>query len=272
MSSTTQITNTILKSPKISFEVKVDDYRYVKATKKINAGELLLIEHCYSCSKENVSHMIKVVQLSSELFNNLYPRTIEWDESICYNSPDEIMNLCQEKCQKNCFGRNNKIILGLDISKFNHSTSPNCDVKEQVFTLELEVDCSLMYVYSNKNIDVDEEITMWYGNGYFQEKIEITPEFEFKCNLIIEVAKQYMRKEIFKTIAFNHVCMHYGVHNVKNDLIIFEPRFMRYLADKVEKEFNKENWIQWVIEKWSNFTSHIDTITAVEVSVNIIIL
>ena len=45
-------TYTIFKNRKISFEVKEDDYRFVKATEDINEDELLLVEHVITSDNE----------------------------------------------------------------------------------------------------------------------------------------------------------------------------------------------------------------------------
>jgi hypothetical protein len=185
---TTQITNTILKSKKMSFETKDGDYKYVKAIKNIMRGELLLIEHCYST--ENNYMLSSVILHSPELFNNLHPRKMAWNENFIGKTTNELSELCLEKAQKNSFGHNGLFIIGQDISNFNHSNTPNACVKYQNCRVTDTMFVSLLFAYSVCDINIDEEITIWYSCGYINEyfgeniKENYKPSFELENNYI----------------------------------------------------------------------------------------
>jgi hypothetical protein len=252
MTETTQLTNTIFKSKKISFETNDDDYRFVKTLKNIKKGELLLIEHCYNTDKFEI--IPKAIQNSPELFNNLYPRKMSWNESFVTNPTSEISDICIEKAEKNSFGGNGHFSVGLDISKFNHSNKPNSRVEYcGARVIDEEVYCRVLYVYSTRDINIDEEITIWYSNGYIQtyfgENIdqEYEHSFELEKVYIEKILTQYLSKEISRTILFNHLCIYYGLY-LTNDMICHTKRFLEYFTKKFKKEYNNQNIIQWLTE------------------------
>lgn len=242
----TQIINTIYKSKKISVETKNDDYRYVKTLEEIRKGEVILIEHCYSTN--NINRISHVIQNSPELFNNLYPRKVNWDESIIGNPTNEIFELCHEKAQKNMFGTNNIYAIGLDISNFNHSTTPNATVKYCRFKINKKLYCFIQYIYSHDIINKNEEITISYGNEYFGDNINNEPiEFKLKDNYIEKIVEQYLKKDICKNIMFNHMCISYGIYFVK-DIICPTDRFIKYYTNTFGKIFNMENTLEWIMQ------------------------
>jgi len=242
----TQITNTIYKSKKISFETKNDDYRYVNTLEEIRQGELILIEHCYSTNKnERLAH---VIQNSPKLFNNLYPRKINWDESMIQNITDDVSKLCCEKTQKNAFGINEMFTIGLDISKFNHSITPNATVKYNDFKIRKDISCFIIYIYSHDTIKINEEITISYGNAYFGDNIKNEPaEFKLDGNYIKKIVEQYLKKDICKNIIFNHICISYGIYFI-NDMICPTKRFFEYFTNNFREECNLENIKNWIIK------------------------
>lgn len=252
MDETTKITNTLFKSNKISFETKDDDYRFVKSTQNIKKGEILLIEHCYTTDKCDM--LSTVISKSPELFNNLYPRKMSWNEEQIINEEmdENTEELCYEKAQKNAFGDNGLFYIGLDISNFNHSDMPNACVSYSNFSYGKDTEdcCNLLYIYSNRNITNDEEITIWYNVAYFDKKSveKYKPPFKLDNRYIENIHIQYMKKDICKNIMFNHMCNYYGLYLV-NDMICPTKRFLEYFKNNVKKECNQQNIIYWMVEQ-----------------------
>jgi hypothetical protein len=250
-----KITNTVFKSPKISFEVKGDDYRFVKSTRNIRKGELLLIEHCFCTENNAILHT--VIKSYSELFNNLYPRKLVWSENIAESKSKEIDDLCSEKGQKNCFGADDGYsTIGVDISNFNHSNTPNAVTKNQKydFVSDKVPSCNLTYVYSQNDIGADTEITIYYSNEYinkhFGENIteEYKPSFELEKHYIKNIGIQYIKKDICKNILFHHCCINYGIYFISSELYLMTPRFIEFFTKKIKKEPITENIMQWCFD------------------------
>ncbi len=122
------ITHTIFKNPKISFTTR-DDYRAVYCDKYIRDGEFILIEHCFRAEKNSsveVSAAVTMLQRNEELFNGLFPRKIPWDKDfITKPVGSEIVVSLDKKLAYNSFGDSEHIVIGKDISNFNHSADPN---------------------------------------------------------------------------------------------------------------------------------------------------
>jgi len=239
--SANDMTYTIFKSNKISFETREYDYRYINSKQKINAGDLLLIEHCYV--SKDIKMIFALIKYNAELFDNLYPRTKKWEESIIYDNSESIDNLVCEKAQKNIFG-GEYYTLNLDISKFNHSSAPNAIVKYLNIDNDSGVPIYISYITAIKPIDIGEEITIWYGNSYFRENTDIDLNFNIDSNLINNIASQYLKKNKCKQITFNHLRAEYGLY-YHNDLPITSKRLLDYFKNILKKECSVENINEW---------------------------
>lgn len=252
MQDNSQITNTIYKSKKISFETNNDDNRYVKTLEEIKQGELILIEHCYSTNNYNI--LANVIQNSPELFNNLYPRKINWDNSILDNPTDEIVNLCCEKALKNAFKINELFIIGLDISKFNNSSiTPNATVKYHTYKIKPDLYCCILYVYSHNIININEEVTISYSNSYFGDNIKNeSAKYKLENNYIKKIVEQYLKKDICINIIFNHLCISLGLYFIK-DIICPTKRFFEYLTNTFYVKCNSENIKEYIKKMKINF-------------------
>ena len=246
-----QTTNTILKK-NITFETKDDDYRFVKSTQRIKQGEVILIEHCPSVDDLNM--LPNIILNSPELFDNLYPRKISWNESFIQEATNEISELCDEKVKKNSFGFDGRFYIGLDISNFNHSNTPNASVNFIDITNITEdpaMRCALLYVYAHRDINIDEEITIWYSSGYIKEYFtdenieEYIPTFKLESNYINIIGMQYMEKEICKNIMVKHLCMYEGLY-IYHDMVCPTKRFGEYFVKNVKKECNIQNIQDWL--------------------------
>ena len=216
--------NTILKSNKISVEIRDNDYRYIRATAPIKKGELLLIEHCYLST--TLYEQVDCVKHSSTLFNNLYPRTKMWDEKLI--DTKEHLNLAAEKVQKNVFNINdNNYLIGFELSNFNHSTKPNAYVK---FSSNISLSLGFVYVITNQDIDMGGEITISYGNGYFGENAEVIDYSNVITSadiLFRKIIIQYVQKPICLDMIVKHRSMLCGLYyNLEDDVIITTERFL----------------------------------------------
>src|SRR5688572_3973375 len=123
-------TNTIYISPKL--KVDTDSHnRKIIAIDDINYGELLLCEHVVN--NQNMKHLI---YFNEDLFNNLYPRTMKWNEEDCFeNKKQEYMDIAYEKKICNIFGLNNKYYLAETISNINHNCSPNSFIRPMTLNI-----------------------------------------------------------------------------------------------------------------------------------------
>lgn len=248
---TTKLTHTIFKSEKISFETNDEDYRYVKANQIINKGELIIIEHCYGT--QNSLDIIKLIKNSPNFFNSLYPRKIEWNEKIAIEcGSDEIIELCYLKTKKNTFSIDNYKYIGYDISRFNHSNLSNTNISNINCDIGLEVECPIFYMYANRDININEEITINYGSEYFKNNNEFeynkinneNSTYKIDIKEIVDYAYKYLQEDICKEILFNHTCALYGLYFI-NDMICPTKEFIDSLTEQ-EIENNQENIINWI--------------------------
>ena len=250
---TTKLSHTVFKSEKISFEINNDDYRYVKANQIIKKDELIIIEHCYGT--QNSIDIIRLIKNSPDFFNSLYPRKIKWDENIAIKiGSNEIIDLCYFKAIKNSFYMDDYIYIGSDISRFNHSNISNLNVSHLNCDIGLEIQCPLFYIYASRDISINEEITINYGNEYFKHNDEIqyfeiendnfTHNNKRDIKDIVDYAYKYLQEDICKEILFNHTCALYGLYFI-NDMICPTKEFIDYLTEQ-KIEYNQENLINWI--------------------------
>jgi hypothetical protein len=216
-------TNTIFKNRKILFEVKDNNYKYVKANEDINEDELLLVEHVITSNNETI--LKTHIKYDNNLLKNLYPRN---DNDIIIDEDDVLNKICCEKLQKNAFGDNDVILLGKDISNFNHSITPNtryCFIK--ICNDMIEVEIRILYLYSIENIKKNTEVFINYGKKYFNDVIEPVYDKDRKVHLVKSIIEKYVKKDIFKNIVFIHICSFYGIYYNNNNDIIITPRFLK---------------------------------------------
>lgn len=239
----TNVTNTILKSPKCKFNI-TNDYKSVIATKNIISGDILLIEHCQYSDNQVV--LMTSLRFQEELFNELYPRKTKWIENYATNTSDEIQELINNKIQHNCFGDKNEITIGNDISWFNHNNEYNAYVHSLKLSLhKFPTDTVILSVVATKNIYPGEEIFIKYNDEITFENNTInlnnticTLENDLNKhynenerdhrNTIIVIVKEYTKKEKFSIITGNQIANHYGLY-MSNDLVSPTPRFIEYI-------------------------------------------
>jgi len=242
-------THAVFQSGKFLVATKANDYRYVHAKNPIKKGELLLAEHCY------VSKDIKVIQhivlASAELFDNLYPRKEKWTEQLlsAEGRTQDVWNLVLEKAQKNVFGiKESRFVVGLIISNFNHSTNPNASVKFTNYDIDETVSVFIPYVVADRNINIDEEITISYGKSYFGDD---APEFDnslviTQADILVDrINRQYMRKQICLEMVVKHVSLFYGLYVLNHDLVCHTTRFI----ETFNMQPTLENVYKWMHEQ-----------------------
>ena len=247
MASSSQSVHTFYKSHKTSFETTDADYKYVKAVKSISEGDILLFEHAL-CST-NINDISEGIRYSPELFNSLYPRTMEWSETMFTEtqSSNQLPDILSEKVQKNCFSKNNTYYIGKDVTKFNHLEKPNALCRFiDIIDLGLPTNVAIMYIIAIKDIPVDEEILIWYGNAYFNENHEEveydTTKYQTKIESFIP---QYIKKPIFESVTFNHLCAYYGLY-IANDTLYPTEKFFKYYEKEYKQKPNAENVKEWL--------------------------
>lgn len=173
---------------------------------------------------------------------------MKWEESMITNNSQDLLDLCSQKTQKNSFKghREDDYTIGLDISRFNHSPTPNVTAKSMDFIIDRDINCSIMYVYANDNINIGEELNIWYGNAYFGEKTtEIEDDIEIDEGYIQRIVVQYYYKEISRKVIFAQVCANYGIY-LFNDAICQTPRFIKYFTETFNKDCTQYNIIKWL--------------------------
>jgi hypothetical protein len=134
-------------------------YKLVRATRDINHGELLIIEHVY-CNKPKLCSM--VIEHNEYLFNKYHPRRIPW-MSVTKN----INEMVDEKIQHNAFAINNKCVISDLVTNINHSCTPNCGIYTNVNvihqTRQSSNDIIFLEIYAIDIIKNGCEITIAYN-------------------------------------------------------------------------------------------------------------
>ena len=236
------------------FERGPDDYRLVKCTATIQSGTLLLMEHCYVTS--DIYRIANVIKYSSALFDNLYPRGSRvWNESSLNDA--ELEELCVEKAQKNMFGIGSNYVLGLEVSVFNHSSSPNAMVWDFSVDVQLEVPVLVMSMIAIRDMEVDDEVTIWYGSGYFGETEDVVqePPSARIRDSIAAIVRQYLTEQMWKDIALDHICVFYGLYVINEEVNCVTPRFVEYFEAEFQKEFRSMHVFEWIDHVRSKLSS-----------------
>jgi len=250
--TTYSATHTVLKSHKIAFQTQIDkDYRFVQCVKDIRKGEILLIEHCCIDNMDRI--LLKgMVRYDEELYNSLYPRTTLWDESTIYSEPlsEDIHDILSLKVVKNCFGEENTCILGNDISRFNHSSTPNATVFRQLVELTLnneKIKIAFLYVIAVKDIKVNEELYIKYNNTikFNTEESSTITDFEHMRIDTMPIIDQYMKKSKFAEVATIQYCMYKGLYLSQNQ-ITTTVRFNDYIQSEYNVIPTEDIITQWV--------------------------
>jgi len=233
--------HTIYKNGRISFEIDDKDYRFVKATKDIKKGEIILIEQVlYSDDYEtNTQNNVVMNTLYNEdLFNSLYPRNYKYNlENILNgNDKDKLIECLASKIQKNMFKINELgktiMILGYDYTRFNHSKDPNINFHHfRIEIPKIDILIYIFYMVAFKDIKENEELTINYGNNYFDEDIDLDFYEKdklnmscFKSNKLFMISKinNYLDSDICKDVILSHI--------FSNDGLFYNQSQKRYIT------------------------------------------
>ena len=140
------------------------------------------------------------------------------------------------------------MLLGKDISNFNHSITPNARYSFiEIIDDMIEVKITILYVYSIEKTKKNKEVFINYGKAYFNDTIEPVYDKNEKVHLVKSIIEKYVKKDIFFNIVFNHICSYYGIYYNDNNDIIITPRFLKtfknvdcydFINNKVLSVFN----------------------------------
>lgn len=204
-------TSTFFESDYVNFVTDtITKTRSVVAKKNIKKGDLIISEHVYKGSSQELCNM---VQKNSYFFNSLYPRKLEWNVE---NSPEQ-SDLGQDKVTFNSFMidydlEKQSLCLGDKISFFNHHC--DCNAYAIISTIETRIcDIVIMSVVAIKDIKSNEEIFINYGSKHGH-----TDTFDYKCECGVkeenmrdkirreqsEMAYKIVRKEKFERCLQNY--------------------------------------------------------------------
>lgn len=267
-------THTIFKSNKINFYYDVEnDNRKIIASKDIFKGDLLILEHGISDIIDgSINRTALNILYNEDFYKELYPRNYKYDlNNIINNITDDEINYTDainNKISKNVFrhpidNEKSLFILFRDIVKFNHSTNPNANhsyIKIQIPNIDIPV--LIYFIVCSRDILKDEEITINYGNGYFNENIDLK-DYENKnqdyfiknSNKIKKLIFNYLNSNDFKDVIYNHHLYSNGLV-YSNNKYIGMPTFYKLLKGDENAEINiKEmnDWINTEIIKLSHY-------------------
>ena len=235
-------TSNVFTSDKVSFELLEMNNRGVRCRLPIDAGEILVQEHCFA-SREPDS-LANVVMYSPQLFDQLFPRG-----AATWNIDDDLSELATEKAQKNMFSWNDYFILGCSVCLWNHSPTPNAQPWVTTVETELDVPILICAILAVRPIAVGEEITIWYGNAYFAED-RATPTFDPPSNDIQQALKRRVRSYLsdwhWKTVTFQHICIFHGMYIPNHDILCPTPRFITFFEETFHIEFSLEQFHRFV--------------------------
>jgi hypothetical protein len=195
-----------------------------------------------------------VVKHNSDLYNNLKPIKDTWSDNNLHNTSAELIQHLADKVESNASktidNETKYYVLGKEINYFNNSKTPNAILKYSNDS-EFNVPIIMQYIVSDRKIEKDEEITVWYGNEPSQEGIEYksneeTYKAKFK-DCVRNLYEEYITTDTFKKVLLSHICIGYGLYLV-NDILCPTARFMEYL-NKMKIKNNMDNIKKWLNKK-----------------------
>lgn len=245
-----KITNTVYKNSKCSFYRRSSGYKYVTASSDIKKGELILLEHCFYCMKDEAESMVNMLRFNRDFYNELCPRTSEWnDRCITTTEYDELL---LTKMEDNCFIDGNYVIIGKDISWFNHSKNANSYVRCEHINFSTFSSIA-MSVIAGRNIYAGSELCVSYGKDVtfaIKEPKQITNKMEkFVMDdrdgeLARSILKQYKSKQICRDIIKNHVCLNQGFYRL-GKLVAPTEKFSKFI-ENLHGAYTEENVDTWL--------------------------
>jgi len=265
-------TYTVFKSPAIVFDVQEDkDYRLVKCRSAIAAGTILLVEHTFRDNFDS-RNLKAVLRYSEGLFNALYPRISPWSEHLMLAEPfdNEMAELVQAKIMYNGFGNEsaNVMVVGKDISSFNHSPTPNAKVFRQNMTLPAvenggePVKVAFSSVVAIKNIRAGEEIFIKYndvvkfglGVKSVSDGVDFTGD-DLAVKNILDIIRKYMDGDTFPQVMSVQYAASVGLY-LPNGIVIKSQRFLDFIKRVYDKHVDGAFITKWLTSIYTAFTKY----------------
>jgi hypothetical protein len=149
--------------------------------------------------------------------------------------------------------------------------------------VQLEVPVLIMSIIAIRDMEVDDEVTIWYGSGYFGETKDVVlePPSARIRDSIAAIVHQYLTEQMCKTgelphpagaraiscktgelphpagaraiswkdIALDHICVFYGLYVINEKVNCVTPRFVEYFEAEFQKEFRSMHVFEWIDQK-----------------------
>lgn len=157
--------------------INLNNYYSIKSINSIPSNTLLLLEHSLS-SLTSINNIINIVNQNKDLYSFLCPREIN------YNNKNN--NISINKVTSNIFQYNQLYILNKYISCLNHSCLCNCLILYTIINNNLNIPIVFMSVYSIRDINKDEELTIMYGVNIGHDENNKYHHFSCNCGLTKE--------------------------------------------------------------------------------------
>jgi hypothetical protein len=269
-----KITSTVFDHRALSFVTEIvhdesdnrviGDVRSVRARCKIPKWEVLLVEHCmYRVLSNPIDTLDRAVRYTPELYNSLFPRNYDWNDSIpnpkeC--SVEENENI-KQKIICNVFQEGGVLILGKKITWFNHSDKPNMQAIPLNMGFDLGLGACFMVIIAIKDIAEGEELVCKYSdviqfslNGMPVKMPSTSIKTVDWCSLIpdtsMSTAKNYIeayaKTLTFKNVYIRQLSIHHGLYPLQGHRTI-DPRFIYY----AKRALNIDTYdVVEIVERW----------------------
>jgi len=282
-------THTIFKSKKISFVFDVEnDNRKIIASDDIFEGDLLILEHGIGdVVDKTVDNNVDTTNnrtalnllYNPEFYKELYPRNHDHNiDNIINNVNDDNINYSgaiTDKISKNIFKHEidtNKslYVLFRDITNLNHSITPNANHHYlEVKIPNLDIPIIIYYIIASSDIIKGDEITINYGNDYFNENTDLSdyydkkkPYFKKNDNKIKKLVFKYLNSLDFRDVIYNHHFYISGLIYTQNKYIGL-PSFYKLYNNSINKDENDDitikNMNDWINEEIAKISYHINS-------------
>lgn len=268
---TYELTFTVFKNPAIAFDVQEEkDYRLVRCSSVIAAGTILLVEHTFRDNFDS-RNVKAVLRYSEGLYNALYPRVNKWSERVMLAEPfdSEMAELVQAKIMYNGFGNEvgNVMVVGKDISSFNHSSTPNAKVFRQNMTLPAieplgePIKVAFSSVVAIREIGVGEEIFIKYNDlvkfDSDKTKIKSTSDTfkgdDLAVKNILDIIRVYMDGDTFPQVMSVQYAASVGLY-LPNGIVIKSQRFLDFIKGAYYKPGDGAFITKWLTSVYTAFT------------------
>lgn len=156
-----RMTHVVFQSP--AFQVtELEGSKAAIATRQIEPGEMLLVEHVVSGPSD---YVLNCVLNDGPLFDVLYPRTSEW--SVDRLLADELEPQVCDKVDANGFVHGDGgVSVGQLVSAFNHDDSPQAVVSSlSLATEDMSISPRMLYVLACDAVPPGKEVRIQYRDS-----------------------------------------------------------------------------------------------------------